>query len=275
MSLEERYERRLQIVAKLKHAIACDSADLSLAYQPKLDLDRMQVYLVEALMRWTDPDFGFIPPDEFIPIAEQSGLINKVTYWVIARAIQDAKTMTEQGLNISIAVNLSAKDLADTRLLNSIREQLENANLPPSALSFEITEGDLVEDANVAIEQLHAYRKQGHKLAIDDFGTGYSSLGYLKNFPVDTLKIDKSFVLELSQNKDDQDIVQTIMQLAEKFDLSIVAEGVEDLASLQYLANQGCTWVQGYYVCRPIALPDLMKWCQQNVNRNWLAKVES
>jgi EAL domain-containing protein (putative c-di-GMP-specific phosphodiesterase class I) len=223
-------------------------------------------------MRWTDPKLGFIPPDEFIAIAEQSGLISAVTYWVIDRVIADAALMHEQNLNVCIAVNLSARDLEDPLLLNKIKVGLEKVKLPASALSFEITEGDLVEDAKTAVEHLQAYRKQGHKLAIDDFGTGYSSLGYLKSFPVDTLKIDKSFVLELSNNKDDQDIVQTVMQLANKFNLSVVAEGVEDKEALQYLADNGCTWAQGYYICRPIPLNDLIKWCSEEEQTVWLSE---
>ncbi len=270
--LEEKYERRLQIFTKLKKAIISDSDNLSMVYQPKLHIREQRVSSVEALMRWTDPKLGFIPPDEFIAIAEQSGLISAVTYWVIDRVIADAALMHEQNLNVCIAVNLSARDLEDPLLLNKIKVGLEKVKLPASALSFEITEGDLVEDAKTAVEHLQAYRKQGHKLAIDDFGTGYSSLGYLKSFPVDTLKIDKSFVLELSNNKDDQDIVQTVMQLANKFNLSVVAEGVEDKEALQYLADNGCTWAQGYYICRPIPLNDLIKWCSEEEQTVWLSE---
>lgn len=271
-SLEEKYERRLQIITKLKRALACNSDNLSLAYQPKLSLESQSVDAVEALIRWIDPDLGFIPPDEFIAIAEQSGLIRKVTHWVVDRAINDAQILRDEGLRICIAVNLSAKDLADPLLLPSIKAKTQAAKLAPSALSFEITEGDLVEDAKAAAEQLNAYRIQGHKLAIDDFGTGYSSLAYLKSFQVNTLKIDKSFVLELDKNQNDQDIVQTILQLAQKFNLSVVAEGVENLASMQYLAEHGCTWVQGYYVCRPIPLQDFVTWHQANINTNWLER---
>ena len=274
-SLEEKYERRLQIISKLKRALACNSDNLSLAYQPKLCLESQTVDAVEALIRWIDPDLGFIPPDEFIAIAEQSGLIRKVTHWVVDRAIHDAQILRDEGLSICIAVNLSAKDLADPLLLPSIKAKTQAAKLAPSALSFEITEGDLVEDAVAAAEQLNAYRVQGHKLAIDDFGTGYSSLAYLKSFPVNTLKIDKSFVLELSHNQNDQDIVQTILQLAHKFNLTVVAEGVEDLASLQYLAEHGCTWVQGYYVCRPIPLQDFIAWQQTNISTNWLVQANA
>lgn len=267
---EHKYIRRLKIITQLKKALLCNSPDLSLHYQPKLHLASQHVNSVEALIRWTDAGLGFVPPDEFITIAEQAGLISEVTHWVIKRAIEDAQTMRNGNIEVCIAINLSAKDLSDPLLLPHIKYSLEKAELPSGVLSFEITESDLVEDPKKASALLQEYREQGYQLAIDDFGTGYSSLAYLKSFPVDTIKIDKSFVLELSQNKDDYDIVDTILQLASKFNLTVVAEGVEDKESLQILNDLGCTWAQGYYMCKPLALPLLIKWCEQNMATSWL-----
>jgi len=267
---EHKYSRRLKIITQLKKALACNSSDLSLNYQPKLHLQTQDVTSVEALIRWTDPGLGFVPPDEFIGIAEQAGLIGSVTKWVLRRAIDDAETMRNQGLHCCIAINLSARDLTNPTLLPLIKKLLLSAGLPESVISFEITESDLVDDPELAISLLEEYKAQGYQLAIDDFGTGYSSLAYLKSFPVNTIKIDKSFVLELSLNKDDKDIVETILALAKKFNLSVVAEGVEDKASLEILAQMGCDWAQGYYMCKPIPLEGLIKWCQQHKQTNWI-----
>ena len=267
---EDKYVRRLKIITQLKMALASNSDDLSLNYQAKLHLSSQQVNSVEALIRWTDAGLGFVPPDEFINLAEQAGIIEQVTFWVIKRAIEDAQKMRDANLNICIAINLSAQDIANPQLLAHIKDLLHKAGLPQSSLSFEITESDLVQDPKTANQLLQEFQNQGHQLAIDDFGTGYSSLAYLKSFPVNTLKIDKSFILDLSTNKDDQDIVETIMQLAEKFGLSVVAEGVEDKQSLQILTQLGCTWAQGFYMCKPIALPAFIKWCEQHKQTNWL-----
>lgn len=270
---EQKYIRRLLIITKLKKALTENSSDLFLYYQPKLHLESERVKSVEALIRWIDPELGFVAPDEFIALAENAGLISQVTDWVIKRAIRDAQHLVMKNIHLCIAINLSAKDITNPYLLDKVGELLQKANLSPKALSFEITESDLVEDPKQAIEHLKNFKRQGYELAIDDFGTGYSSLAYLKSFPVDTLKIDKSFVLSLSSNQDDRDIVETIMQLANKFNLNVVAEGVEDVQSLQILAELGCTWAQGFYMCRPIPLPELIEWCHSNEHTKWLSKV--
>lgn len=270
---EQKYIRRLLIITKLKQALTENSSDLFLYYQPKLHLESEQVKSVEALIRWIDPELGFVAPDEFIALAENAGLISQVTDWVIQRAIRDAQHLVMKNIHLCIAINLSAKDVTNPYLLDKVGELLRKANLSAKALSFEITESDLVEDPKKAIEHLKNFKQQGYELAIDDFGTGYSSLAYLKSFPVDTLKIDKSFVLSLSSNQDDRDIVETIMQLATKFNLNVVAEGVEDAESLQILAELGCTWAQGFYMCRPIPLNDLIEWCHSNQHKKWLSVV--
>lgn len=267
---EQKYIRRVQIITRLKSALTENSADLFLYYQPKLHLKTQKVNAVEALIRWIDPELGFVPPDEFIGIAESAGLISQVTDWVLERAVRDAQHLAMQQIDVCIAINLSAKDVTNPYLLDKVAALLENANLPTNALSFEITESDLVEDPKEAVVHLTNFKDQGYELAIDDFGTGYSSLAYLKSFPVHTLKIDKSFVLKLSQDQDDRDIVETIMQLAHKFKLNVVAEGVEDAESLAILAELGCTWAQGFYLCRPIPLNDFIAWVNNNQKTKWL-----
>jgi len=225
---EEKYSRKIQIITKLKQALNEDSSDLALFYQPKLHLNSQKINSCEALIRWIDPELGFVPPDEFIQIAENAGLIAQVTDWVINRAIRDAKLMHSEGLGICIAINLSARDVENPYLLFEIKRRLEIAKLPIDTLSFEITESDLVDNTSNAIEHLENFKSQGYSLAIDDFGTGYSSLSYLKRFPVDTLKTDKSFILNLSQDQNAHDIVFTVTTLAEKFKYSVVAEGGEE-----------------------------------------------
>jgi diguanylate cyclase (GGDEF)-like protein len=267
---EQKYIRRVNIITRLKTALSENSPNLFLYYQPKLHIESQTVNAAEALIRWIDPELGFVPPDEFIAIAESAGLISQVTDWVLKRAIRDAQHLAMQRVDVCIAINLSAKDVTDPYLLDKVAVLLKQANLPTSALSFEITESDLVVDPKKAIAHLTDFKAQGYKLAIDDFGTGYSSLAYLKSFPVHTLKIDKSFVLNLSKDQDDRDIVETIMQLAHKFKLSVVAEGVEDAQSLAILAELGCTWAQGFYLCRPCPLDEFIKWTTNNQHTKWL-----
>ncbi|WP_218352849.1 putative bifunctional diguanylate cyclase/phosphodiesterase [Alteromonas lipotrueiana] len=270
--LEEKYTRRLSIVTELEKALTVNQHELSLAYQPKLDLKSMSVTGAEALIRWNSSVLGFVPPDDFIAIAEQGGLIGQLTNWVIARAAKDAREFSDKKVPVSIAINLSAKDVSNTQLLPFIFSQLKQYSLPNSAFSFEITESDLLRDPQRAIAQLDLFREEGFLLAIDDFGTGYSSLAYLKNLPVNTIKIDKSFVLNLAKQSDDQHIVKTILNLASTFMLTTVAEGIEDYATLEMLTEWGCDWAQGYYISRPVNRDDFISWYHENLHTAWLEK---
>ncbi|MFA3791583.1 EAL domain-containing protein [Aliiglaciecola sp. SL4] len=267
--IEKRYTRRLAIISELKHALVSATSELKMVYQPKLDLKSGQVTHAEALIRWNSASLGFVPPDEFIGIAEHAGLIGQVTDFVIRTAIADAKKVLDSGLEICIAINLSAKDILNTSLLDTIEEHLKSYGVNASCLSFEITESDLVADPHKAVAELTRYRDMGFSLAIDDFGTGYSSLAYLKQLPVSELKIDKSFVLNLVDQSSDQQIVQTILELAHNFNLGVIAEGVENQQSLNLLKQWGCDWVQGYHVCRPIEVEDMLQWCLQNKQTIW------
>lgn len=266
---EARYTRRLLIISELKKALIENNGELSLAYQPKLDLEIGDISHVEALIRWHSSKLGFVPPDEFILIAEQAGLIGSVTDYVIRNTIFDAKRLQDNGLDICIAINLSAKDILNENLLSIINKYLVDIGVNAAQLSFEITESDLVSDPQKAVEVLQKFRDAKFTLAIDDFGTGYSSLAYLKSLPVSHLKIDKSFVLALDSNDSDQQIVKTIIDLAHNFDLGIIAEGVESQAALMMLKTWKCDYVQGYHVARPMPLDKLLPWCKENKDKNW------
>lgn len=269
-SFEAHYIRRLAIISELKKALVSKQSELALFYQPKLHLNSGKVATVEALIRWNSSELGFVPPDEFIEVAEQTGLIGQVTDWVISTAISGVLQMREQGLEITIAINLSAHDVLNKQLLPDVQKKLEDLSLPANCLSFEITESDLVSDPVEAVKILNKYREAGLSLAIDDFGTGYSSMSYLKSLPVSDLKIDKSFVLKLDTQQSDQQIVQTIIQLAHIFGLGVIAEGVENSATLELLNEWGCEWVQGYHICRPIPLQELVEWHTANKQTEWL-----
>ncbi|MCU7554318.1 EAL domain-containing protein [Alteromonas sp. ASW11-19] len=258
--LENRYLRRLSIITELKHCLQSEQSELSMVYQPKVALRERQVCSMEALIRWNSKVLGFVPPDEFIGIAEQAGLVEQVTSWVMNQTIRDIVSFRAQGYDFTVAMNLSTQDIQNAELLNRMHELLNVAGLQPGDLELEITESDLVSDASVAIENIRQLNSAGFRFAIDDFGTGYSSLAYLKDLPVHTIKIDKSFVLKLATDKNDQQIVKTVLSLAHIFGLSVVAEGVEDDTTLALLADWGCDIAQGYYISKPVAAPVLLEW---------------
>lgn len=255
--MEADYLKRLAILRELELALDRSGSDpafseLTMVYQPKLNVRINKITKVEALIRWNSNVLGFVPPDLFIPIAEKAGLINELTRWVIKRVVKDLVSWREYGLQVSAAVNLSVHDLTDAPLIGYISDLMHKENIDSDMLEFEVTESDLMNDPKKAIDQLHILRNMGFSMAIDDFGTGYSSMAYLKTLPVSALKVDKSFVLNLHENQDDQTIVQTMIDLAKRFDLEVVAEGVENQASLTLLEAWGCDWIQGYYISKPV-----------------------
>ncbi|MBM7072187.1 EAL domain-containing protein [Shewanella sp. 202IG2-18] len=249
---------RFQLVNALKFAIENDQ--LVLFYQPKLCLEFNKVKQVEALVRWQHPEKGMIPPDVFIPIAEKTGQMNSLTRWVLQEAINQYHIWKSQGLELSIAVNISAANLKDPDFCQWLLDTVEYNNMPVDALTLEITEDAVVEDIDSAIMQLKHWRDNGLKLSIDDFGTGYSSLGQLKELPVHEVKIDRSFVQHLMNNKEDQIIVKSTLELAHNLQLTVVAEGVEDKDTLIWLAEHKCEMAQGYYLSRPIPGLELTGW---------------
>ena len=249
---------RLQLINELKSAI--DNGELVLFYQPKLDLKLKKVTHVEALVRWRHPDRGMIPPDDFIPIAEQMGQMNALTRWVMNESIDQYLKWKSQDIELCIAINISAENLKDVHFCRYVLDLITEKGVPIEVLTLEITEDAVVSDPENAIKQLKVLKNSGLKLSIDDYGTGYSSLAQLKQLPVSELKIDKSFVQNLMVSADDQIIVSSTLQLAHNLGLSVVAEGIEDEGALNWLIERGCEMGQGYYLSRPLDAEKIADW---------------
>ncbi len=256
---QDRYTKeRLALVADLRRAI--ETGQIDLHYQPKLDLARARVIGVEALARWSHPERGAVPPDVFVPLAEHAGLIRDLTSHVIESALLQCRAWRDAGITLPVAVNLSVRDLIDAALPDEIVGLLERYGLEPAMLELEITESTVMDQPGRAIDVLDSLSRIGLPLAIDDFGTGYSSLAYLQRLPVRELKIDRSFVMGLRTNDNDDEIVRSTIDLAHNLGLSVVAEGVEDRESVERLTEMGCDVAQGYYIARPMPAADLEGW---------------
>jgi len=253
---------RLGRIAGLRAAIAAGA--LTLHYQPQADLASGRVRGVEALVRWPhpDPEQGLIPPDAFIPLAEQTGLIGPLTDWVLGEAIRQCGVWRRAGLALSVSVNLSVWNLHDPALPERIAALLRAQAVPPASLRLEVTETTLMADPERALAILTRLADLGIHLAVDDFGSGYSSLAYLKTLPVDELKIDKGFVCELAGDATDAAIVASTVGLGHALGLRVVAEGIEDRVTWELLAGMGCDVAQGYYLSRPLPADDLTRWLQ-------------
>jgi diguanylate cyclase (GGDEF)-like protein len=257
--------RRLILVTELSRALQTSSVELH--YQPKADLDTGRVVGAEALLRWTHPLYGVIPPDEFIPVAEQSGLIRPLTHWVLQTALDQVSSWRAQGLDLTIAVNLSARSVVDTELVVDVSDLITQAGIPPAALTLELTESALPPDRARSETVLTGLAALGVRLAIDDFGTGYSSLSRLKRLQVHEVKIDKSFVVQMVANDDDDAIVRSTIDLARNLGLTVVAEGVEDEATWRRLHQLGCDAAQGYYLSAPLSATDFQAWLEHRQPR--------
>ncbi len=254
---------RLALIGALRQAITAN--ELMLYYQPKVNLKTGIASSVEALARWQHPVYGFVPPDQFITLAEQTGLINPLTDWVLETAVKQCSAWHQAGLDLSIAVNLSSWNLRDVTLPDTIMHLLERYTVPPHLLRVELTESAIMTDADRALEVLERLSKLGIHISVDDFGTGYSSLAYLKRLPIDELKIDRSFVQHMTEVEADATIVRSTVMLAHSLGLQIVAEGVEDQATWHCLANFNCDIAQGYYMSRPIPAGEIEKWLQKTL----------
>ncbi|UQU68559.1 EAL domain-containing protein [Couchioplanes caeruleus] len=250
--------QRLALIADLR--LAVDRRALGVAYQPKVDPRTGAVTGVEALARWQHPEHGPIPPDVFIPLAEHTGLVRPLTLHVLETALQHRADWARAGHDLHVAVNLSPNSLLDADLPDLVARLLERTGSPPDALILEITEGTILADpdgSRATLERLHAL---GVTMSIDDFGTGYSSLGRLRELPIHEVKIDKSFVQRMATDDRDRAVVRSAVQLGHALDLRVVAEGVEDRQTYDYLAGEGCDVVQGYLVSRPLPPAALADW---------------
>ena len=234
--------------------------ELEVFYQPKLCLKTGQLLGMEALLRWQHPEKGMIRPDQFISVAEETGLIIPIGKWVVRQACRMSTQLTAVGLgNLQVAINLSPKQFSDPDLVGSIAAILEEEQLSPELLELELTEGLLLEATEDTRSQLSRLKQLGLTLAMDDFGTGYSSLSYLKKFPIDVIKIDRSFIKDIPENQDDMEITSAVIAMAHNLKLKVVAEGIETPAQLGFLRRQHCDIGQGYLFDRPIAGRDLVE----------------
>jgi len=250
--------RRLALMGELRHAI--ERQQLFLHYQPTVLLKSGQVTGVEALLRWKHPKYGLVPPDQFIPLAEQTGLIKPLTEMVINAALDQCRTWIREGIPLSVSVNLSARSLHDPTFADYIDKRLLEYGIAPRLLEMEITESAIMADPDRAMEILSSLSIMGVRLSIDDFGVGHSSLTYLKKLPVHEIKIDKSFVLNMAEDPDDVMIVRSIIDLGHNQSLKVVAEGVQSQQTLDQLRELGCDAVQGYFISRPIPANELTQW---------------
>ncbi|MFN3880346.1 MAG: EAL domain-containing protein [Nitrincola lacisaponensis] len=250
VELDQRNHRLMQIKHGLRQALARD--EMHLVYQPEINLQTGQVFGFEVLMRWHSDELGWVSPAEFIPVAEESDSIADLTRWMLIKACRELLPRLETGMQM--AVNISPRQFGGDRWLALIRQCIDEEGLDPTRLCIEITEGALIRDMDQAVVQLSELRKLGVSVAIDDFGTGYSSLSYLKRLPIDYLKIDRTFVADIEQDQDDQAIIRAIINLADSLGISVIAEGVESEAQLDFLKSLDCDIAQGYFFAHPQAI---------------------
>jgi diguanylate cyclase len=260
-SLDQHSPRRLALLGELRRAI--DHQQLVLHYQPKVDAHTGQMLGVEALVRWQHPEYGLIPPNDFIPLAERTGLIGPLTHYVLDAALHQCREWRQAGHELAIAVNVSARSLLDLAFPDQVASLLARWELPARLLVVEITESTIMTDPTHALEILGQLNAMGVQIAIDDFGTGYSSMAHLKTLPVHELKVDRSFVSHMTSSTSDAVIVRSTVDLGRNLGLRVVAEGVEDPQTLQELDALGCDAIQGYYISRPVPAEDLIHWFEQ------------
>jgi diguanylate cyclase (GGDEF)-like protein/PAS domain S-box-containing protein len=254
-SLTQRAQQRLQLENNLRHALAHD--EFNLVYQPQLDLVSGRIQSVEALIRWNHPEQGIISPMDFIPLAEENGLIVPIGEWVLRTACMDAARWQAAGYNLLVAVNLSPMQFKDPNLVKTVFDILGETGLAPEFLELEVTEGAVMEDSGATLTTLESLSVRGVQIALDDFGTGYSSMNYLKRMPLNNLKVDQSFVQGLPHDRENYAIVRAILSLAKNLGFKVTAEGVETLEQADALKTLACNTLQGYYFSRPVPAADI------------------
>ena len=252
-------QQHLKIENELR--LALQNNEFELFFQPKVKLSSHQVFGYEALIRWNHPTRGLVPPNDFIPIAEDTGLIIPIGEWVIRNACENIELFINYGLlpkDGHIAINLSARQFHEPKLVGFITDMIKSKNINPANVELEITESLIMENVENAIKTLTQLRELGTYLAIDDFGTGYSSLSYLKQLPIQILKVDRSFIMDIPRDKDDMEITAAVIAMAHKLGLKVVAEGVEDTEQLEFLTQNKCDYIQGYFFGKPEPIATLI-----------------
>lgn len=252
---------KLSMMSDLREALK--TGELKFAYQPKLDLVTGKITAVEALMRWISPTRGFVPPDEFISMAEKTGEIRRLTDWALETAVKQIADWRNAGINLAVAVNLSTNDLMNSKLPNQVLDLLKKYKVPASSLKLEVTESAVMHDMSRALDVLNMLSAMGLSLSIDDYGTGYSSLSYIKSLPVSEIKIDKSFILKLDESEEDKILVRSTIELAHNLGMQVTAEGVENVESVNLLKGYGCDTLQGYHICRPVSNDEVVEFLNE------------
>lgn len=255
--LDPHKPERLSMMSELRAGL--DEGQFQLYFQPKVDLASDTIKAVEALIRWVHPKRGFMAPDSFIPLAEQTGNIQRLTTWVLEAAVRQLRSWADAGIDVKIAVNLSARDLGNRSLPTDIAALLTAHDVPTRKLILEITESAVMEDPIHALDIMQQLNEMGLTLSIDDYGTGYSSMAYLRSLPVQEIKIDKSFVLKLAERRSDEILVRSTIDLGHNLGLKVTAEGVEDAASIEILKAYGCETAQGYFISKPLPADDFAR----------------
>ncbi len=249
---------RMELEQRLRRAVAQN--EFALHYQPIVDMKTGQVCSVEALIRWQDPDLGLIPPDHFIGIAEETGLIEPMGEWVLNQAMSDLRQWQKSGLNINVAINVSGRQCINTRGMSFdqvLQECFNRHHINPRNVHIEITESMLMGDASHCLSTLNAIRQLGSQIYIDDFGTGYSSLSYLKKYPISVIKIDRSFVEHALESTSNANLVKAIVMMGQSLEMKLVAEGIETPAQWNFLKDLGCDFAQGYLISKPLPFDDV------------------
>ena len=257
---EDRWMQQIKIVGDFPQALK--NEELRLAFQPKINCRTREVYGAEALVRWQHPTLGLLFPDSFIGSIEQAGAIAHLTRWALREGIARCAAWRAQGLNLSVAVNMSVDDLTDEYLPYYLLDLVKQHRLEPKDITLEVTESAIMHNVHKSRAVVACVHELGFRISMDDFGTGHSALAQLKRLPLDELKIDKSFIMSMTDRRDEA-IVRTTIDLAHQLGLTVVAEGVENEATLERLTNLGCEYAQGYYIAKPLAQQDFLGWLAQ------------